>query len=46
MSFDSDSNVTDVAVKRLQAKIDTDFEPNLIHTVHGVGYIFEVPDED
>jgi two-component system copper resistance phosphate regulon response regulator CusR len=38
MNFDSDSNVVDVAVRRLRQKIDEPFEARLIHTVHGVGY--------
>ncbi len=46
MNFDSDTNVIDVAIKRLRFKIDNDFEPKLIHTVRGVGYVLEVPDED
>ncbi|WP_455813625.1 copper/silver response regulator transcription factor [Pseudomonas graminis] len=46
MNFDSDTNAIDVAVKRLRAKMDNDFEPKLIHTVRGVGYVLEVPDED
>lgn len=46
MNFDSDTNVIDVAVKRLRAKIDNDFEPKLIRTVRGVGYILEVPDAE
>jgi two-component system copper resistance phosphate regulon response regulator CusR len=33
-----------VAVKRLRGKIDNDFEPKLIRTVRGVGYVLEVPD--
>ncbi|HRD94268.1 MAG TPA: heavy metal response regulator transcription factor, partial [Accumulibacter sp.] len=33
MNFDSDTNVIDVAVRRLRAKIDDDFEPKLIRTV-------------
>lgn len=45
MNFDSDTNAIDVAVKRLRAKIDSDFEPKLIQTVRGVGYMLEVPDE-
>lgn len=45
MNFDSDTNAIDVAVKRLRAKIDNDFEPKLIQTVRGVGYVLEVPDE-
>lgn len=41
MNFDSDTNVVDVAVRRLRAKIDDPFEHKLIHTVRGVGYVFE-----
>ena len=40
MNFDSDTNVVDVAVKRLRAKIDAPFEKKLIHTVRSVGYMF------
>ena len=46
MNFDSDTNAIDVAVKRLRAKVDNDFEPKLIQTVRGIGYVLEVPDED
>ncbi|OWT70219.1 MULTISPECIES: heavy metal response regulator transcription factor [unclassified Achromobacter] len=42
MNFDSDTNVVDVAIKRLRAKIDRPFEPKLIHTVRGMGYVCEV----
>ena len=45
MNFDSDTNVIDVAVKRLRARIDNDFTPRLIHTVRGVGYVLEVRGE-
>lgn len=38
MNFDSDTNVVDVAVRRLRQKIDDPFARKLIHTVHGVGY--------
>ena len=38
MNFDSDTNVVDVAVRRLRQKIDEPFELRLIKTVHGVGY--------
>jgi two-component system copper resistance phosphate regulon response regulator CusR len=41
MNFDSDTNVVDVAVRRLRQKIDEPFATRLIHTVHGVGYRFE-----
>lgn len=46
MNFDSDTNAIDVAVKRLRAKIDNDFEPKVIQTVRGVGYVLEAADED
>ncbi|PNH99967.1 MULTISPECIES: heavy metal response regulator transcription factor [Vibrio] len=38
MNFDSDTNVIDVAVKRLRSKIDKPFDVKLIHTVRGMGY--------
>ncbi|MRW92509.1 heavy metal response regulator transcription factor [Duganella sp. FT80W] len=38
MNFDSDTNVVDVAVRRLRQKIDRPFALPLIHTVHGMGY--------
>jgi two-component system copper resistance phosphate regulon response regulator CusR len=41
MNFDCDSNVVDVHVRRLRAKVDDSFEPKLIHTVRGVGYVLE-----
>lgn len=41
MNFDSDTNVVDVAVRRLRAKMDDDFQPKLIHTVRGMGYVLE-----
>jgi DNA-binding response OmpR family regulator len=37
--FDSLTNVIDVYVNYLRKKIDKDFEPKLIHTIRGVGYI-------
>ena len=43
MNFDSDSNVIEVAVRRLRAKIDDDFEAKLIRTVRGMGYVLEAP---
>ncbi|MDR3413459.1 MAG: heavy metal response regulator transcription factor [Formivibrio sp.] len=42
MNFDSDTNVVEVAVRRLRAKIDDEFEPKLIHTLRGMGYVMEV----
>lgn len=41
MNFDSDTNVIDVAVRRLRAKVDEGFEPRLIHTVRGMGYVLD-----
>jgi len=38
--FDPQTNVVDVLVSRLRSKIDRDFEPKVIHTVRGVGYVF------
>ena len=43
MNFDSDTNVIEVAVRRLRAKIDDEFEPKLVHTVRGIGYVLEIP---
>ena len=40
--FDSETNVIDVAIRRLRAKVDDAFETKLIHTVRGVGYVLEV----
>ena len=39
--FDSDSNVVEVAIRRLRAKVDDPFTVKLIHTVRGVGYVLE-----
>ena len=44
MNFDSDTNVIEVAVRRLRAKIDDEFEPKLIRTVRGMGYVLEIPE--
>ena len=44
MNFDSDTNVIEVTVRRLRAKIDDDFEPKLIRTVRGMGYVLEIPE--
>lgn len=41
MNFDSDTNVVDVAVRRLRAKVDDPFQSKLIHTVRGAGYVLE-----
>ena len=44
MNFDSDTNVVDVAVRRLRAKIDDPFPRKLLHTVRGMGYVIEERD--
>ena len=41
INFDSDTNVVEVAIRRLRAKIDDPFDVKLIHTVRGVGYVLE-----
>ncbi len=41
MNFDSDTNVVDVAIRRLRAKIDEPYPTKLIHTVRGAGYVLE-----
>ena len=41
MNFDSDTNVVDVAVRRLRAKIDDPYATKLIQTVRGMGYLLE-----
>lgn len=45
MNFDSDTNVIEVAVRRLRSKVDDGFEPKLIRTVRGMGYVLEAPEE-
>lgn len=40
-NFDSDTNVVDVAIKRLRAKVDDAFDRKLIHSIRGVGYVLE-----
>jgi two-component system copper resistance phosphate regulon response regulator CusR len=41
MNFDSDTNVLDVHIRHLRAKVDDPFEHKLIHTVRGIGYVLE-----
>ena len=41
MNFDSDTNVVEVAVRRLRGKLDEPFETKLLHTVRGMGYVLE-----
>lgn len=42
MNFDSDTNVVEVAVRRLRAKLDDPFPQKLLHTVRGMGYVLEL----
>ena len=44
MNFDSDTNVIEVAVRRLRSKVDDDFRIKLIRTVRGMGYVLESPE--
>lgn len=41
MSFDSDTNVVEVAIRRLRTKMDDPFEQKLLHTARGRGYVLE-----
>lgn len=45
INFDSDTNVIDVAIRRLRIKIDDDFDTKLIHTVRGMGYRLDIEDD-
>ncbi|WP_290702270.1 heavy metal response regulator transcription factor [Amphritea sp.] len=45
MNFDSDTNVIEVAIRRLRSKVDEPFSPKLIHTLRGMGYVLEDSDE-
>jgi len=44
VNFDSDTNVIEVAMRRLRSKVDDPFELRLIQTVRGMGYVLEVPE--
>jgi two-component system copper resistance phosphate regulon response regulator CusR len=44
MNFDSETNVVDVAVRRLRSKLDEPFDRPLLHTVRGMGYVLELRD--
>jgi len=44
MNFDSETNVVDVHIRRLRAKVDDPFEQKLIHTVRGIGYVLRLED--
>jgi two-component system copper resistance phosphate regulon response regulator CusR len=42
INFESDTNVIDAAIRRLRSKLDDPFEPKLIHTLRGMGYVCEL----
>jgi two-component system copper resistance phosphate regulon response regulator CusR len=44
MNFDSETNVIDVAIRRLRAKVDDGFDVKLIRTVRGMGYVIDAPE--
>jgi two-component system copper resistance phosphate regulon response regulator CusR len=44
MNFDSDTNVIEVAMRRLRVKIDEGQDVKLIQTVRGMGYVLEAPE--
>ncbi len=46
MNFDSDTNVIDVAIRRLRAKIDDAYPTKLIQTVRGMGYMVDTADTE
>lgn len=46
MNFDSDTNVIDVAIRRLRIKVDDDYPIKLIHTVRGMGYRLDAADSN
>ncbi|MBB71668.1 MAG: DNA-binding response regulator [Legionellales bacterium] len=41
MNFDSDTNIIDVAIRRLRQKVDNPYDTKLIHTARGIGYVLE-----
>jgi two-component system copper resistance phosphate regulon response regulator CusR len=46
MNFDSDTNVIEVAIRRLRAKVDDDFDTKLIQTMRGMGYMLDAPETE
>lgn len=44
MNFESDTNVVEVAIRRLRAKLDDPYPVKLLHTVRGIGYVIDVRD--
>ncbi len=41
INFDSDSNIVEVAIRRLRAKVDDPFSTKLIRTIRGIGYVLD-----
>jgi two-component system copper resistance phosphate regulon response regulator CusR len=41
IDFNTDTNVVDVVVRRLRAKVDDPFKKKLVHTIRGVGYVLK-----
>jgi two-component system copper resistance phosphate regulon response regulator CusR len=46
MNFNSDTNVVEVAIRRLRAKVDDDFALKLTQTVRDVGYVIDPKETD
>jgi two-component system copper resistance phosphate regulon response regulator CusR len=44
IKFEMDTNLVEVHIRRLRAKVDDPFTKKLIHTVRGVGYVLESRD--
>ena len=43
IGFKTDTNVVDVVVRRLRAKVDDPFKTKLVHTIRGMGYVLKAP---
>jgi two-component system copper resistance phosphate regulon response regulator CusR len=43
IGFKTDTNVVDVVVRRLRAKVDDPFKIKLVHTIRGMGYVLKAP---
>jgi len=41
IDFNTETNVVDVVVRRLRAKVDDPFKRKLVHTIRGVGYVLK-----
>lgn len=45
MDYDGLTNIVDVYIRHLRSKIDDRFPEKLIHTVRGIGYMLDAPEE-